>query len=263
MMHDFGSDDVNSTIVRLAENTEVVCLLIFGSRSGGTHRPTRDVELLVVLGERDDSLEVLHPVLPGSEIRFDVWLRSIREMQSLSETLVDSPFVLEAIERGHILKDTDFLLQSIKTKLAEQGRKPDINQNMTRFRLTHGLEGLQNLAEENPLCFHLLYHLEVATCIGEFASAKGMTQGSIKELLAILEEEEPEFFALIENALQAASCSSRTQALRNLQAKVLLTLGGHVGRTEFIATGAGTIDAQEQNTLGATLWAKLTGDCRS
>lgn len=260
-MHDFGSDDVNSIITRLSESPEVVSLLIFGSRSRGTHRPASDVDLLVVLSERDNSLEVLHPVLPDSGIRFDVWLRSVREMQHLSETLVDSPFVLEAIKRGRILKDADSLLQNIQTRLAEQGRDPDFNQNMTRFRMTHGLEGLEKLAEGNPLCFQLLYHLEVATCIVEFASAKGITQGSIKELLAILEEKEPEFFALIENAFQTASCSSRIQALTNLQAEVLNPFGGHVGRTEFVASGAGTIDAQEQNKLGAALWAKLTQDC--
>ncbi|HET6453198.1 MAG TPA: nucleotidyltransferase domain-containing protein [Armatimonadota bacterium] len=260
-MRDFGSEDINSIISRLAENPEVLCLMIFGSRSRGTYWPKSDVDLLVVLGERDASLEVLHPVLPGSAVRFDVWLRSAREMRELLDTLADSPFVLEAIERGKILKDTDSLLQNIQTKLVGQGRKPNFNQNMARFRLTHGLEALEYLAEENPLCFHLLYHLEVAACIGELISAKGITQGSIREVLPILEEEEPEFFALIENACQMETPSSRIEALRKLLQEALCAFGGPVHGTEFIATGTGTISPQEQNELGIALWSKLTGGC--
>jgi predicted nucleotidyltransferase len=265
-MFDAGNPIINKILEKLINNEIIKGLLIFGSRSNNTYTDKSDVDLLLLTDEKLNGIEVLHPVITELKIRFDVWIRSSAALENVlkemkNQNCNENSFVINAIRTGIILKDYKKLLSRIKEAISNKKikEKVKVNPNMIRFKLTHAYESLINL-KSFPLCFEIMYILEIVSSIYEYAKIKKIKEESLKKILSIYKKITPKFYIDIENAIKIRKPDDKIDALSKLQDHVLKKFNGRLSENEFIATGNMDLNPKQQNKLGLKFWNKIISE---
>ena len=264
-MEDLGHEQADVMVERLRKENKAKGLIVFGSRAKGTGTGGSDVDLLVVLDAGDRKIEVLHPCIDGG-IRIDVWLRTVSELRHLEVVIGqggrmdENPFVLNAIETGKVLKDFHGTLQRLQDTLRSKKAKWDVN--FWRFQLTHGLEGLENIASQgDSIAFEIMCCIEMADCLERCSVLMELSARSTKDILLELRNREPSLYRLVEDAVNnSLSREERLQHVRDLQDWLLRDMGGRVGEEEFIATSNDGQSGRVVTKEGLKVWRALTGE---
>ncbi len=249
---------INNIIKRIERHPSVAGLVLFGSRCNNSHNELSDVDLLIVIKDLNTSIEVLHPTIDNTNVRFDAWILPHSKLQIFLDYKLASdinPFIENAILTGKVIKDTNSLLAKAKLVIRNNYEISKPNVNLIRFRLTHGLESLERNRSANRFYFDLMYYHEIGQCLIEYGKLNNFQQKALKDILKQIEITNPTFYDLL--LLPKESVKDKINHLHAIQEQVLLPINGWIKKNEFIATGPDSGDSKTQLQEGIELWNEL------
>lgn len=225
-------------LAHLKAHRAVLGLVAYGSDHAADGYTQGDIDLFVVLQEKDPAVESLHFYINDTPV--DLNLITLDQLRNLES---EHGFAFFALQNGRVIFDRSGSLDYEIRKLRERAtlNEPiNLSQHELAF-IRHGhrhiFDKLRNRLESMPLTSRLLMHSNIYWLVVNYFQVRGLPYRGEKQALEYLREYDPQVYAGLQDFYTAENIERQVEISREISQRVLRPIGGLWRRDEVLAFG--------------------------